>query len=47
MQEGDLFKESLIVEKDSNYANRINVLWPGILIDRLDIFALLAQFRLF
>lgn len=46
VQNGDAFKEGLIVEKDANDPNRVNVLWPGTLINQLRIFALLAQFRL-
>jgi phage tail sheath gpL-like len=46
VQNGDAFKAGLIVQQDSNNPNRVNVLWPGILINQLRIFALLAQFRL-
>ena len=46
VQNGDAFKAGLIVEQDSTNPNRVNVLWPGILINQLRIFALLAQFRL-
>ncbi|MCP1290933.1 phage tail sheath subtilisin-like domain-containing protein [Chromobacterium sp. S0633] len=46
VQNGDAFKQGLIVQQDSNNPNRVNVLWPGILINQLRIFALLAQFRL-
>jgi phage tail sheath gpL-like len=46
VQNGDAFKAALIVEKDASNPNRVNVLWPGTLIDQLRIFALLAQFRL-
>lgn len=46
VQQSDLFAQSLIVQKNAQNPNRVDVLWPGILIDRLDIFALLAQFRL-
>lgn len=42
----DLFKQHLIVERDSNDPNRINVLWPGDLVNQLRVFALVAQFRL-
>jgi phage tail sheath gpL-like len=34
------------VQLNSTNPNRVDVLWAGILIDRLDVFALLAQFRL-
>jgi phage tail sheath gpL-like len=45
VQDTDAFKEGLIVSQNSQNPNRLDVLWDGILIDRLDIFALLAQFR--
>lgn len=40
------FKQNLIVERDSNNPNRMNVLYPPDLINQLRIFAVLAQFRL-
>jgi phage tail sheath gpL-like len=40
------FKNHLIVERDSNNPNRLNVLYPPDLINQLRIFAVLAQFRL-
>ena len=40
------FAKYLIVERDSNNPNRINVLYPGDLVNQLRIFALLHQFRL-
>jgi phage tail sheath gpL-like len=46
VQNGDAFKEGLIVEKNSQNPNRVDVLFPGILINQLRIFALLNQFRL-
>ncbi|PWC74057.1 phage tail sheath subtilisin-like domain-containing protein [Azospirillum sp. TSH64] len=46
VQNGDAFKAGLVVEKNRTNPNRIDVLWPGILINQLRIFALLAQFRL-
>jgi phage tail sheath gpL-like len=46
VQQADLFAQGLVVEKDAQNPNRVNVLFPAILIDRLDVFALLAQFRL-
>jgi phage tail sheath gpL-like len=46
VQDGDAFKAGLIVEQNATNPNRIDVLWPGILIDQLRIFAVLAQFRL-
>lgn len=45
VQERDKFIEGLIVEKSTGDPNRVNVLWDGVLINQLDIFALLAQFR--
>jgi phage tail sheath gpL-like len=36
----------LIVERDSNDPNRVNVLYPPDLINQLRMFAVLAQFRL-
>lgn len=46
VQGGDVFKQGLIVERNSSNPNRVDVLWPGILINQLRILALLAQFRL-
>jgi len=40
------FKQHLIVERDPNDPNRVNVLYPPDLINQLRIFAVLAQFRL-
>jgi len=40
------FKRYLIVERDPNDPNRVNVLYPPDLINQLRIFAVLAQFRL-
>ena len=40
------FKNNLIVERDANDPNRVNVLYPPDLINQLRIFAVLAQFRL-
>jgi phage tail sheath gpL-like len=40
------FKAHLIVERDPNDPNRLNVLYPPDLINQLRIFAVLAQFRL-
>lgn len=45
-QDIDAFKSGLIVEQNSQNPNRVDVLWPGVLINQLRIFALLAQFRL-
>jgi len=46
VQDSEAFAQALIVEKNSTNPNRVDVLWPGTLIDQLRIFALLAQFRL-
>lgn len=46
VQGGDQFKDGLIVEQNASNPNRVDVLWPGVLINQLRIFALLAQFRL-
>jgi phage tail sheath gpL-like len=40
------FKNNLIVERDPNNPNRVNVLYPPDLINQLRVFAVLAQFRL-
>jgi phage tail sheath gpL-like len=40
------FKKNLIVERDPNDPNRVNVLYPPDLINGLRVFAVLAQFRL-
>jgi phage tail sheath gpL-like len=40
------FKNNLIVERDVNNPNRLNVLYPPDLINQLRIFAVVAQFRL-
>ena len=42
----DAYKANLIVERDSNDPNRVNVLYPPDLINQLRVFAVLAQFRL-
>jgi len=46
VENGKAFKENLIVERDPNDPNRINVLYPPDLVNGLRIFAVLAQFRL-
>jgi phage tail sheath gpL-like len=40
------FKQHLIVERDPNDPNRVNVLYPPDLVNQLRVFAVLAQFRL-
>ena len=46
VQDAKAFAKGLIVEKNRTNPNRVDVLWPGTLINQLRIFALLAQFRL-
>ncbi|MGI4938265.1 MAG: phage tail sheath subtilisin-like domain-containing protein [Janthinobacterium lividum] len=46
VQNGDAFKANLIVQKNTQNPNRVDVLFPGTLINQLRIFALLNQFRL-
>lgn len=46
VQGSDAFAAALIVEINANNPSRVDVLWPGTLIQQLRIFALLAQFRL-
>lgn len=46
VQQSDVFAQGLIVQQNATNPNRVDVLYPAILIDRLDVFALLAQFRL-
>lgn len=46
VQGSDLFAQSIVVEQNASNPNRVDVLWPGTLINQLRIFALLAQFRL-
>jgi phage tail sheath gpL-like len=42
----DAFKQHLIVERDVNNPNRLNVLYPPDLVNQLRVFAVLVQFRL-
>lgn len=42
----DLFKQHLIVERDANNPSRLNVLYPPDYVNQLRVFALLNQFRL-
>jgi phage tail sheath gpL-like len=46
VQDSATFAQALIVQRNATNVNRVDVLWPGTLIDQLRIFALLAQFRL-
>ncbi|HCD7552978.1 TPA: phage tail sheath subtilisin-like domain-containing protein [Citrobacter farmeri] len=42
----DIFKKYLVVERDKNDPNRVNVLFPPDYINQLRVFALVNQFRL-
>ena len=42
----DLFKKYLVVERDQNDSNRVSVLFPPDYINQLRVFALVNQFRL-
>lgn len=42
----EAFKAALVVERDLNDPNRVNVLYPPDLVNQLRVFAVLAQFRL-
>jgi phage tail sheath gpL-like len=46
VEDADNFKKNLIVERDPNDPNRLNVLYPPDLVNQLRVFAVLAQFRL-
>ncbi|MDR5757022.1 phage tail sheath subtilisin-like domain-containing protein [Caballeronia sp. LZ035] len=46
VQGSDKFAQAIVVEQNAQNPNRVDVLWPGTLINQLRIFALLAQFRL-
>lgn len=46
VQNSTLFKQNLIVERNADDPNRLDVLYPPNLINQLRIFAVLAQFRL-
>ncbi|MDA8230149.1 MAG: phage tail sheath subtilisin-like domain-containing protein [Magnetospirillum sp.] len=46
VQNATAFAQALIVEQNAQNPNRVDVLWPGTLVDQLRIFAVLAQFRL-
>lgn len=46
VQKSAAFAQNIIVQQNSTNPNRVDVLWPGTLINQLRIFALLAQFRL-
>lgn len=46
VQDSAAFAAGLIVEPNAQDPNRVDVLWDGVLINQLRIFAVLAQFRL-
>lgn len=46
VQNSAAFANALVVQQNATNPNRVDVLWPGTLIDQLRIFAVLAQFRL-
>lgn len=46
VQDSASFAKNIIVEQNASNPNRVDVLWPGTLINQLRIFALLNQFRL-
>jgi phage tail sheath gpL-like len=46
VENASAFQKNLLVERDPNDPNRVNVLYPPDLINQLRIFAVLAQFRL-
>jgi phage tail sheath gpL-like len=46
VQNGDAFKQELVVQQNTTNPNRVDVLYPATLIAQLRVFALLAQFRL-
>lgn len=46
VEDGANFKANLIVERDPNSPDRVNVLYPPDLVNGLRVFAVLAQFRL-
>jgi phage tail sheath gpL-like len=46
VEDANAFGDNLIVERDPNNPNRVNVLYPPDLINQLRVFAVLAQFRL-
>jgi phage tail sheath gpL-like len=46
VQGSDEFAQNVVVQQNATNPNRVDVLYPAILIDQLDILALLFQFRL-
>lgn len=46
MRTGTFFKKYLIVERNADNPNRLDVLFPPDYVNQLRVFALLNQFRL-
>lgn len=46
VQDSSGFSKGLIVTPNSDNPNRVDVLWDGVLANQLNIFAVLAQFRI-
>lgn len=46
VQNSAAFAAGIVVEQNASNPNRVDILWPGTLIDQLRIVALLVQFRL-
>ncbi|TPG62554.1 phage tail sheath subtilisin-like domain-containing protein [Ewingella americana] len=46
VQDSKAFAAGLVVTKNTSNPNRVDVLWDGVLINQLRVFALLNQFRL-
>ncbi|ATW22308.1 hypothetical protein BJP44_04095 [Candidatus Williamhamiltonella defendens] len=46
VQDSKGFAAGLMVEQNEKNPSRVDVLWDGVLINQLRIFAVLAQFRL-
>ena len=46
VENAEAFAANLIVERNANDPNRLDVLYPPDLVNQLDVFAVLAQFRL-
>lgn len=46
VENAEAFKRNLIVERNVNNPDRLDVLYPPDLVNQLDVFAVLAQFRL-
>lgn len=46
-QNADAFAQNAVCVQDPNNPNRLNYLWPGTLMQQLNVFATLAQFRNF